>query len=418
MNEKEFVKIDGRENFICSFDMLITKDHLKLTRLVAKGPQVSALRYIFLDPYNLALVASDGYTLKEYPVIIEAPEPLPDGLNLFIDPKHFKEMKGTCSVCVYSREGGNITEITNDKGQTFVCDYAGKFPRYRQSYPDLSKDGFIKIQKNELKEVAGFIKEIAKRNKRGGFSLRIIAGENKAIFSSNEACGGALSELSVTLEKAALIDARIGFYASRIIPLLSGWNGGAWLVSPDRPAVFDDKAARIGLVMPMDIENPISPNLKYNVKPLERSALPADQPKEQPAKKQEKHSLPELSAGPVSEKTNANAPTSIAEGKPVHTYTPELSYIDRPLVFPVPNFMYKHDRTISQAVAPELLSLPSMALLFVSMKPAELLRRYIERPTRARKNANELFWGDSMLFYTGGNHRIRDGTKEANKPEL
>lgn len=54
---KEFIKTktDERENIICSFNMRITNDHLRLTKLVAKGPRVSALRYIFLDPYNLGL---------------------------------------------------------------------------------------------------------------------------------------------------------------------------------------------------------------------------------------------------------------------------------------------------------------------------------------------------------------------------
>ena len=48
--------------------------------------------YIYLDPYKSALVASDGRTLKEYPVIIETSGLLPDGLKLFINPKHLKEM--------------------------------------------------------------------------------------------------------------------------------------------------------------------------------------------------------------------------------------------------------------------------------------------------------------------------------------
>ena len=109
-----------------------------------------------------------------------------------------------------SQEGGNITEITNDKKQTFICDFAGYFPNYRLVYPNLSKDGFIKIQKSELKAVAGFVKEIAKRNKKSGFSLRTIAGENKVYLSYNDADSNGHKELCVTLEKAALIDIKLG----------------------------------------------------------------------------------------------------------------------------------------------------------------------------------------------------------------
>lgn len=78
-------------------------------------------------------------------------------------------------------------------------------------------------------------------------------------------------------------------------------------------------------------------------------------------------SLPELLTEPVSEETNANVPEPITEDEPVRAYTPELLYIDRPLVFPVPIFIHKHERTISRIVVPELLNHQCIALLFVSM---------------------------------------------------
>ena len=322
-NKTRFTKIEERENIVCSFDMWIIKEHLNITKLVTKDPLRPAFNYIYLDPYKSALVASDGRTLKEYPVIIETSGLLPDGLKLFINPKHLKEMVGRCSVCVCNQDGGNITEITNDKKQTFVCDFAGYFPNYRLVYPHLSKDGFIKIQKSELKAVAGFVKEIAKRNKKSGFSLRTIAGDNKVYLSYNDADSNGHKELCATLEKAALIDIKLGFFASNVIPLLSGWTGGVWLVAPDRP-----------------------------------------------------------------------------------------------LVFPVPIFIHKHERTISRIVVPELLNHQCIALLFVSMMLPELLRRYVWGTIRPKANADELFWGDFRRFHTKGNHRIRDGTKEANKPKL
>lgn len=400
-NKTRFTKIEERENIVCSFDMWIIKEHLNITKLVTKDPLRPAFNYIYLDPYKSALVASDGRTLKEYPVIIETSGLLPDGLKLFINPKHLKEMVGRCSVCVCNQDGGNITEITNDKKQTFVCDFAGYFPNYRLVYPHLSKDGFIKIQKSELKAVAGFVKEIAKRNKKSGFSLRTIAGDNKVYLSYNDADSNGHKELCATLEKAALIDIKLGFFASNVIPLLSGWTGGVWLVAPDRAAVFDDKTARIGVVMPAFINDSICPNLKYNIKALDRAKAPIIPEKE-----------------PVSEETNANVPEPITEDEPVRAYTPELLYIDRPLVFPVPIFIHKHERTINRIVVPELLNHQCIALLFVSMMLPELLRRYVWGTIRPKANADELFWGDFRRFHTKGNHRIRDGTKEANKPKL
>lgn len=400
-NKTRFTKIEERENIVCSFDMWITKEHLNITKLVTKDPLRPVFNYIYLDPYKSALVASDGRTLKEYPVIIETSGLLPDDLKLFINPKHLKEMVGRCSVCVCNQEGGNITEITNDKKQTFVCDFTGYFPNYRLVYPNLSKDGFIKIQKSELKAVAGFVKEIAKRNKKSGFSLRTIAGENKVYLSYNDADSNGHKELCATLEKAALIDIKLGFFASNVIPLLSGWTGGVWLVAPDRAAVFDDKTARIGVVMPAFINDSICPNLKCNIKALDRAKVPTIPEKE-----------------PVSEETNANVPEPITEDEPVRAYTPELLYIDRPLVFPVPIFIHKHERTISRIVVPELLNHQCIALLFVSMMLPELLRRYVWGTIRPKTNTDGLFRSDFRRFHTKGNHRIRDGTKEANKPEL
>ena len=468
VNKTRFTKIEERENIVCSFDIWITKEHLNITKLVTKDSLRPAFNYIYLDPYKSALVASDGRTLKEYPVIIETSGLLPDSLKLFINPKHLKEMVGRCSVCVCNQEGGNITEITNDKKQTFVCDFAGYFPNYRLVYPNLSKDGFIKIQKSELKAVASFVKEIAKRNKKSGFSLRTIAGENKVYLSYNDADSNGHKELCVTLEKAALIDIKLGFFALNVIPLLPGWTGGVWLVAPDRAVVFDDKMARIGVVMPAFINDSICPNLKCNIKALDRAKAPIITEKE-PVREPEKHlpalyvdaqtktpafvfalvalidfisrwfyqdqinkalqrltmltelsgiSLPELLTEPVSEETNANVPEPITEDEPVRAYTPELLYIDRPLVFPVPIFIHKHERIISRTVVPELLNHQCIALLFVSMMLPELLRRYVWGTIRPKANADELFWGDFRRFHTKGNHRIRDGTKEANKPKL
>nr|WP_302424326.1 hypothetical protein [Bacteroides intestinalis] len=291
-NKTRFTKIEERENIVCSFDMWITKEHLNITKLVTKDSLRPAFNYIYLDPYKSALVASDGRTLKEYPVIIETSGLLPDGLKLFINPKHLKEMVGRCSVCVCSQEGGNITEITNDKKQTFICDFAGYFPNYRLVYPNLSKDGFYQDQINK-----------------------------------------ALQRLTMLTELSGI-------------------------------------------------------------------------------------SLPELLTEPVSEETNANVPEPITEDEPVRAYTPELLYIDRPLVFPVPIFIHKHERTISRIVVPELLNHQCIALLFVSMMLPELLRRYVWGTIRPKANADELFWGDFRRFHTKGNHRIRDGTKEANKPKL
>lgn len=349
-NKTRFTKIEERENIVCSFDMWITKEHLNITKLVTKDSLRPAFNYIYLDPYKSALVASDGRTLKEYPVIIETSGLLPDGLKLFINPKHLKEMVGRCSVCVCSQEGGNITEITNDKKQTFICDFAGYFPNYRLVYPNLSKDGFIKIQKKALDRAKAPIipeKEPVREPEKHLPALYVDAQTKTPAF---------------VFALVALID------------FISRW-------------FYQDQ---------------INKALQRLTMLTELSGI----------------SLPELLTESVSEETNANVPEPITEDEPVRAYTPELLYIDRPLVFPVPIFIHKHERTISRIVVPKLLNHQCIALLFVSMMLPELLRRYVWGTIRPKANADELFWGDFRRFHTKGNHRIRDGTKEANKPKL
>lgn len=95
------------------------------------------------------------------------------------------------------------------------------------------------------------------------------------------------------------------------------------------------------------------------------------------------------------------------------SFWPKL-YIDRPLVFPVPIFIHKHERTISRIVVPELLNHQCIALLFVSMMLPELLRRYVWGTIRPKANADELFWGDFRRFHTKGNHRETEQKRQTN----
>ena len=298
------------------------------------------------------------------------------------------------------------------------------------------------------------------------FQLVSTAGESKVYLSYNDADNNRHKELCVTLEKAALINIKLGLFASNVIPLLSGWTGGVWLVAPDQAVVFDDKAARIGVVMPAFINDSICPNLKCNIKALDRAKVPTI-PEKESVREPEKHlpalyvdvqtktpafvfalvalidfisrwfyqdqinkalqrltmltelsgiSLPELLAEPVSEETNANSPEPITEGEPSHAYTPEPLYIDRPLVFPVPIFIHKHERTTNRTIVPKLLNHQCITLLFVSIMLPELLQRYVWGTIRSK--ANELFGDNSKRFHDNGNNRIRDGTNEVYKARI
>lgn len=310
-NKTRFTKIEERENIVCSFDMWITKEHLNITKLVTKDSLRPAFNYIYLDPYKSALVASDGRTLKEYPVIIETSGLLPDGLKLFINPKHLKEMVGRCSDSICPNLKCNIKAL--DRAKAPIIPEKEPVREPEKHLPALYVDA---------------------QTKTPAFVFALVA----------------------------------------LIDFISRW-------------FYQDQ---------------INKALQRLTMLTELSGI----------------SLPELLTESVSEETNANVPEPITEDEPVRAYTPELLYIDRPLVFPVPIFIHKHERTISRIVVPKLLNHQCIALLFVSMMLPELLRRYVWGTIRPKANADELFWGDFRRFHTKGNHRIRDGTKEANKPKL
>ena len=228
----------------------------------------------------------------------------------------------------------------------------------------MNEKGFNGLILAELVKIANdvFTNEIARRNKKSGFSLRTIAGDNKVYLSYNDADSNGHKELCATLEKAALIDIKSGFFASNVIPLLSGRTGGVWPVAPDRAAVFDDKTARTGVVMPAFTNDSICPDLKCNIKALDRAKAPI-----------------------------------IPEKEPVRepgTHLPAL-YVD------------------AQTKTP--------AFVFALVALIDFISRWFYHvwgTIRPKANADELFWGDFRRFHTKGNHRIRDGTKEANKPKL
>ena len=92
--------------------------------------------------------------------------------------------------------------------------------------PQSFKRRIYKDSEKRIKSGRRFCKRNSQTKQKSGFSLRTIAGDNKVYLSYNDADSNGHKELCATLEKAALIDIKLGFFASNVIPLLSGWTGG------------------------------------------------------------------------------------------------------------------------------------------------------------------------------------------------
>lgn len=270
-DKARFTRVEEKE-VVCEFKMQITKEQTKIAKMVGNDHCRPVMNYIHIDPYNSALIATNGRIMKEYKAHIESCGDIPEGLNLYIEPKHIKELVGNCSVCVKKENDiETITEITNEQGKVFVCDYSGKYPNYRSVYPKLSKDGYIKVRKNELKSVSSFVKSVKKNKYNDIFTLETISGERKMYLSYEDIDFAQSKGIIVELEEPAKIDIRLGLKAVEVLPILSGWVGGMWLVSPCNAVVFDDKEAVAGLVMPTCIDNAIYPGrMELNVNAYER----------------------------------------------------------------------------------------------------------------------------------------------------
>ncbi len=269
-DKARFTRVEEKE-VVCEFKMRITKEQTKLAKMVGDDPCRPVMNYIHIDPYNSAIIATNGRIMKEYKVDVESVD-IPEGLNLYIEPKHIKELVGNCSVCVKKENDiETITEITNEQGKVFVCDYSGKYPNYRRVYPKLSKDGYIKIRKNELKYVSAFVKSVKKNKYNDIFTLETISGERKMYLSYEDIDFAQSKGIIVELEEPARIDIRLGLKAVEVLPMLSGWTGSLWLVSPCNAVVFDDKEAVAGLCMPAQIDNAIYPaKMECNINAYER----------------------------------------------------------------------------------------------------------------------------------------------------
>lgn len=270
-NKARFTHVEEKE-VVCEFKMQITKEQTKLAKMVGNDPCRPVMNYIHLDPFNSALVATNGRIMKEYKAHIESCGDIPEGLNLYIEPKHIKELVGVCSVCVKKENDiETITEITNEQGKVFVCDYSGKYPNYRSVYPKLAKDGYIRIKKSELKSVSAFVKSVKKNKYNDTFTLETISGERKMYLSYEDMDFAQSNGIIVELEEPSKIDIRLGLKAVEVLQMLSGWTGGMWLVSPCNSVVFDDKEAVACLVMPAYIDDAIYPDkMDLNINAYER----------------------------------------------------------------------------------------------------------------------------------------------------
>ena len=265
-NNVRFTRMDDTEEPVDAFKLWIEKKHFDLIKLVSNDAGRPGITQILVDYKRKCLVATNGHVIREISARFESEADCSESLSILINPKHIKGMLGENNVIVYKDK---TKYINLDSGNEFINDLQCRYPNYTCVYPKLSKDGFIKFEKNELKSIAAFAKSIT--TNYIPIKLNVVRGENFATLSFEDFDFNHSKSVNFKLEHPANITIAIGYYAERFKLMLKDWDGGMWLTNPDGCTIFDYKNANLGLVTPAHITDSVYPDIaNYTINPLER----------------------------------------------------------------------------------------------------------------------------------------------------
>lgn len=245
---------------VISFDIDIDKKALPACKHIADDELRPVMNNIFVDVNSKLLVASDGHILSEYPVNIYNIEGEITDSSIFVSPDVLKKCIGACHIDVYLVKKDAycpqyLTVITNEKGETYKNNTAGRFPNYKSVLPTLPKEGFIKIASTDLKSVLSFMKTCKKLKGTDAVRFTVIRDQSFITLKYTDEYSADKSdmELKVDLEFPALCSMNINFSYNTILRI-GKWTGGIWIVDSTTASIFDDKDALLNLVMPCRID--------------------------------------------------------------------------------------------------------------------------------------------------------------------
>lgn len=233
-----FTKVDGvHDNVVCTFNIEIKKHFSKLKNFVSNDDLRPSMRLVGVCPDVGAIVATDGRILRWENVSIS--NFVGEKCDcIYINPKDIADMVGLCSVSVYKDGYQYRTVVTNPDGETFIASCEGRQPRYKTVIPALSRDGYIKLSKENVKAFVSYCKTAKKSDKDAAVLIEFQAGSSVAKVRSSSDHVGDVVRLSMA--ESSKFNAILCFKVSHILSMYSGWNGGMWITGCDRPAVIDN----------------------------------------------------------------------------------------------------------------------------------------------------------------------------------
>lgn len=229
-------------NVIAEFIVTIPKESKALATQVSTDNFRPNLCGVCIDTANNAIVATDTGILSEVKAEIE----LISGEHKYIlvDAKSFKQIAGQTTIIEVS-DNKTVT-ITADNGIVVHAEVISNYVAYRRVLPKLSRNGYIKVCKEDVKNVMAFAKSA-----KEWFDITVDKGSDEMILKSYDAYSETTKSAKVKLEFAARNDIRLRLSSSKFTKMGTSWLGGLWFNDSSRPLVLDCKGMLYTLLMPL-----------------------------------------------------------------------------------------------------------------------------------------------------------------------
>lgn len=269
----KFTKFEETDGLVCSFTMDVPKSAIDAEKFVAKtNGYRPVMENVCIDIQGERLAASDGYKMAIRPVLISNISGELLERRAFIRPNDLKNMVGRCEVRIYEKENTCQTEVTTERGETYICECGGRFPNVDSISWKPEENQAIRFA--NLKE----LKKIAKDAIKSDCKLQIIteAGNESArivAYRFGEQC----FEYSVLLSDPSNYSCIVWIKPENLIPFFGDWTGELYIKAACSAFVLGSKSG-YNLLMPVIKEGKEIKDPEYSIEPAPKTAAKQSNP--------------------------------------------------------------------------------------------------------------------------------------------
>lgn len=259
----KFTKCEETSGMVCSFTMDVQKSAIDAAKFVAKtNGYRPVMENVCIDIQGELLAASDGYKMATRLVAISNVSGELLERRAFIRPNDLKNIVGRCEVRIYEKGNTYQTEVTTERGETYICECGGRFTNVDSISWQPEENQAIRFA--DLKE----LKKIAKDAIKSDCKLQIItdSGSKLARIVAHK-FEGQCFEYSVLLSEPANYSCIVWIKPENLTPFFGDWTGELYIKSAYSAFVLGSKSG-YNLLMPSsreegkEIKDP-----EYSIKP-------------------------------------------------------------------------------------------------------------------------------------------------------